>query len=134
MSQMCRINWFYSSKQDEYDTERQTNLSAVMFGLNTSNPNHKKTLDMSKHETKTFELCYNSASIQISRNDYNGAITKLEKAMDMCRKSLENDEEFDENDVEDELAIIKVQKAYCLQMNNNSDEALKLNNNVLKNK
>ncbi len=109
-------------------------MAAVVVGLNTSNSNQKTTFDISKHEMKTFELCYNSASIQISRKDYGSAVTKLDKAMELCRKSFENDEEFDENDLENELAVIKVQKAYCLQMTQNMDEALKLNNSVLKNK
>ncbi len=89
---------------------------------------------MSKHEKNTFELCYNSASIHVSKCEYSEAEAKLDRAIEMCKKTFENDEECDENDVENELAIIKVQKAYCLQMNQKLDEALKLNNAVLKNK
>ncbi len=52
----------------------------------------------------------------------------------MCKDFFQNEEDFDESELENELAIIKVQLAYCLQKLNQNDEALKIYNTVLKNK
>ena len=52
----------------------------------------------------------------------------------MCKEFYQSEEDFDESELENELAIIKVQLAYCLQVLNKNDEALKIYNTVLKNK
>ena len=48
--------------------------------MNNSKKNANKTLDMSEQENKTYELCYNSACLSISRGNYDEAESKLKKA------------------------------------------------------
>lgn len=120
--------------QDDFDLNRQTNLAAVVCALNNSKTSSNKNLDMSEFEDKTYELCYNSACLSISKGKYDEAKDKLKKAEEMCKEFYKSEEDFDEEELENELAIIKVQLAYCLQVLNKNDEALKIYNSVLKNK
>ena len=50
----------------------------------------------------------------------------------MCKEFYQSEEDFDESELENELAIIKVQLAYCLQVLNKNVEAFILYNNVFK--
>lgn len=121
--------------QDDYDTERQTNMSAVVAAAKITNQKaFIKDMDMSENEDKTYELCYNSACILLSKGNYNEAEEKLKKAEEMCKKYFEDDEEFTEEDLENEIGIIRVQMAYCLQKLGKSEEAMRIYNTVLKNK
>ncbi|CAF0799244.1 unnamed protein product [Brachionus calyciflorus] len=117
---------------DEYDNERKTNFSAVVAALRTSDPSSTKDLDMSENENQTYELCYNSACIAISKGKYDEAEEKLKKAEVMCQETFEDEE--DQEFVESEKAIIRIQLAFCLQKLGKIDDALKLYNNVTKNK
>jgi signal recognition particle subunit SRP72 len=51
----------------------------------------------------------------------------------LCRKTLEEDD-LTEEEMESELAVIRVQLAYCLQLAKREKEALALYNTVLKNR
>lgn len=88
---------------------------------------------MTDNENRTYELCYNSACISISKDNYQEAHEKLKKAELMCKKTFE-DEQEDAEALESEIAIIRIQLAFCLQKLGKTDEALKMYNNVLKNK
>lgn len=77
----------------------------------------------------TYELCYNSACISLGKNQYPEAEKKLRTSEKMCRESLDEDD-----DVEEEAAIIKVQLAYCLQMQGKIKEATAIYSDVLKHK
>lgn len=52
----------------------------------------------------------------------------------MCREFLEEDESMTEEDIQNELAIIRVQLAYCLQMQGRNKEASAIYAETLKNK
>lgn len=118
---------------DDFDNERQTNLSAVVSSLRFSNSSIQKELDMSELETKTYELCYNSACISLSKGNYEEAREKLTKAENLCKETFEDDPEEQEA-LDNEMAIIRVQLAFCLQKMEKIDESLKIYNNVLKTK
>lgn len=77
----------------------------------------------------TYELCYNSACAAIGKASYADAEKKLRNSERMCREALDEDD-----DIEDEVAIIKVQLAYCLQQQNRIKEATAIYSDVLKNK
>lgn len=123
----------FKNIDDDFDAERQTNLSAVVASLRNSNPTSNKDLDMSENENRTYELCYNSACISLSKGNEQEAFNKLKKAEEMCIKTFEDDQE-DQETLDNEIAIIKVQLAYCLQRQGKSDEALKIYNSVMKTK
>lgn len=77
----------------------------------------------------SYELCYNSACAAIGKASYAEAEKKLRNSERMCREALDEDD-----DIEDEVAIIKVQLAYCLQQQNRIKEATAIYSDVLKNK
>lgn len=100
--------------------------------MRASDPTITKDLDMSENEKLTYELCYNSACISISKGKYEEAEEKLNRAETMCKEYFEDEE--DQEFVESEMAIIRIQLAYCLQKAGKIDEALKIYNSVLKSK
>lgn len=74
----------------------------------------------------TYELVYNAACLLIAANSEDKsnlvkAEKKLRTAEKMCRDSLEED--MTEEEIEDEIGIIKVQLGYCLQLQGREKEA-----------
>lgn len=74
-------------------------------------------------------MCYNSASALVGKGQYSEAEKKLRASEKICRDSLDEDD-----DVEDEIGIIKVQLAYCLQMQGKIKEATAIYTDALKHK
>lgn len=60
---------------------------------------------MTENEKKTYELCYNSACISLSKKNYKEAEEKLKRAELMCKKTFEDEE--DQEILENEIAIIR---------------------------
>lgn len=81
----------------------------------------------------TYELCYNNACALLGEKKYPEAIGKLKLAEELCRKTLE-DEDTPEDEIEEELGIIRTQLGYTLHMQSKVDQAMKQYNLVLKNK
>lgn len=108
---------------DDYDDERTTNLSAVAAQL----AYESSTKDVSNLREDTYELCYNSACTLVGKSLYADAEKKLRTSEKICRESLDEDD-----DVEDEIAIIKVQLAYCLQLQGKVKEATAIYTDALK--
>lgn len=77
----------------------------------------------------TYELSYNSACISLGKSQYPDAEKKLRASEKLCRETLDEDD-----DIEEEAAIIKVQLAYCLQMQGKIKEATAIYSDVLKHK
>uniref|UniRef100_T1IQJ0 Signal recognition particle subunit SRP72 n=1 Tax=Strigamia maritima TaxID=126957 RepID=T1IQJ0_STRMM len=118
------------TSQDDYEDERETNLAAVISNLHASG---KKSKEIPQIRDHMFELCYNSACALIIQGKFREASDKLKRAEELCRKSLEEDDATEE-EIESELAIIRVQLGYVNQMQNNNEQALKLYNMVVKHK
>ena len=89
------------SSDDKYETERKTNLSAVTAQLG----DEKKILT---EETDTFEQRYNAGCNYASVGDWGRAEKCLQKAEQVARQFLEEDEAGEE-EIEEETGIIKVQ-------------------------
>lgn len=77
----------------------------------------------------TYELCYNSACSLAGKSQFVEAEKKLRTSEKICRESLDEDD-----DVDDETGIIKVQLAYCLQMQGKIKEATAIYVDALKHK
>lgn len=77
----------------------------------------------------TYELCYNSACALAGKSQFVEAEKKLRASEKICRESLDEDD-----DVDDETGIIKVQLAYCLQMQGKIKEATAIYADALKHK
>ncbi|XP_035227394.1 signal recognition particle subunit SRP72-like [Stegodyphus dumicola] len=119
------------NSEDDFEEERETNLSAVVCYLYADKEkDFKKAPQLREH---TYELCYNSACILISQGEYSLAIEKLKAAEELCKKTLEENDATEE-EIEAELGVIRVQHGYVLQLLNKNDKALKIYNQVLKNK
>lgn len=114
---------------DDYDDERRTNWSAVAAQLVIEGS--KK--DVPEVEESTYELTYNRACALAGKDDFVEAEKRLRTSEKMCRDFLEEDGATEE-DILNEIAIIKVQLAYCLQMQGRSKEASSIYIETLKNK
>ncbi|KAF9994524.1 Signal recognition particle core component [Entomortierella chlamydospora] len=77
----------------------------------------------------TYELSFNSACARIAKGDYTQALTLLDEAKLICRETL-ND--YDEEEIEQEMAIIVVQTAYVHQLLGHVEQARELYHSVLK--
>lgn len=114
---------------DDYEDERETNLSAVVANLCIEG----STRDIPQLRENTYELAYNSSCQLVGRGQFTDAERKLKVSEKLCRESLEEDGTGEE-DIEDELRIIKVQLAYCLQMLGREKEAHSIYTAALKHK
>ncbi|KAI2801867.1 Signal recognition particle core component [Blomia tropicalis] len=137
----CYSNYIdlIKNSSDDYEDERYANLTAVLSGLLAEKANFKSDLlDLNEN---TYEIIYNKACVLLSTGEYHAAIKKLNQAeckmneskITSCRKFLEDDGASEE-EIESELAIIKAQLAFCQQKLGKTELALKLYNNILRQK
>lgn len=82
----------------------------------------------------TYELIYNNACALSGTGKFAEAEKKLKISEKMCREFLQKEEEMTEEEIENELAIIRVQLAYCLQMQGRNKEASTIYADTIKNK
>ena len=61
---------------------------------------------MSESENETYELCYKSACISLSKGNFEEAKEKLRKAEQICKNSFEDNPE-DQEVFESEIVIIR---------------------------
>jgi signal recognition particle subunit SRP72 len=105
---------------DDDDELRRANLIAMEVHLQSMGIACEPQTDL-----VTFEQIYNVACHQIELENYNEAIKLLDKAQKVCRETLVEDE-APEDEIDEELATILVQKAFALQKLGRDDEALKI--------
>uniref|UniRef100_A0A673NAW1 Signal recognition particle subunit SRP72 n=1 Tax=Sinocyclocheilus rhinocerous TaxID=307959 RepID=A0A673NAW1_9TELE len=117
------------NSQDDYEEERKTNLSAVLAAQSTWENTSPEDLGLPE---SSYELCYNAACCLIGQGQLSQAMQKLQKAEELCRKSLAEDSDVTDEDVEAELAIIHSQMAYVMQLQGRTEDALQLYNQVIK--
>ncbi|XP_069820492.1 signal recognition particle subunit SRP72 [Dendropsophus ebraccatus] len=117
------------NSQDDYDEERQTNLSAVVAAMSLWSKT--KPEDLGLQET-TYEHCYNAACSLIGQGRLSEATKKLQEAENLCRQSISEDTDLTEEDIDAELAIIHGQMAYVMQLQGSLDDALQLYNQIIK--
>ncbi|CAH1782975.1 unnamed protein product [Owenia fusiformis] len=117
------------NSNDDYETERETNLSAVLAALQNWTG---QDVDDPGLKEDTYELCYNNACLLLGKGKYKEAEEKLRQAEALCRESFEDDPDVTEDEIDEELGIVVVQRAYCLQMMGKEEEAMKMYNTVVK--
>ncbi|XP_012935251.1 signal recognition particle subunit SRP72 [Aplysia californica] len=115
------------NSEDDFDAERQTNFAAVIASLQMWD-----VRDMSDPglDESSYEICYNKACYFIGKGDLDTAMDMLAKAEEL----LKNDPDLTEEELDEELAIIRVQRGYIKQCLNKNDQASQLYNQVLKTK
>ncbi|XP_072041807.1 LOW QUALITY PROTEIN: signal recognition particle subunit SRP72-like [Amphiura filiformis] len=114
---------------DDFDEERETNLSAVVAAMQLWEGQSTEDLGL---KDDTFELCYNKACLVLGQGDYTEALKLLERAEQLCKESLEDDPDMTEEEIEAELGSVRVQKGYILQLQGKTDDAMKIYNQVVK--
>lgn len=121
------------NSHDEYEDEREANLAAVVVNLTIEGSD----LEVPALREDTYELTYNAACrlvAQGSKGD-KGVLAEAEKklktAEKMCKDGLEEDGVAEE-EIEDELGIIRVQLGCCLQLQGREKEAQALYTAALK--
>ncbi|CAG9785244.1 unnamed protein product [Diatraea saccharalis] len=114
---------------DEYEDERKANMAAVVANLAAVNP----STDLPQFDETTYELAYNTGSTLAMRGKHNEALPVLKRAEQACSESVLEDGGTEE-EAKEEVAIIRVQQAYCLQMMGKEKEAASIYQNVLKDK
>lgn len=121
------------NSNDDYEEERETNLAAVVGNLATEGSD----LEIPSLREHSYELAYNAAYrllAQGSRDDRAVLIEaekKLRTAEKMCREGLE-EEGASDDEIENELGVIRVQLGYCLQLQGREKEAQALYTAALK--
>lgn len=124
-----------TNSNDDYENERETNLAAVLVNLAAEG----STIEVPELREETYEQTYNAACrlvIQGSMGDRSALIEgekKLRLAEKKCKEFLEEDE-ITEEEINDELRLIRVQLGYCLQLQGREKEAQALYTNALKSK
>ncbi|KAH9518925.1 Signal recognition particle core component [Bulinus truncatus] len=115
------------NSQDDFDSERETNLAAVIASLQMWD---KKDMDDPNFAESSYEICYNNACYWIGKGNLTNALEKLDKAEEL----LKNDSDLTEEELDEELAIIRVQRGYIFQKLGKNEQASQLYNQVLKTK
>ncbi|KAJ8926937.1 hypothetical protein NQ314_020789 [Rhamnusium bicolor] len=106
---------------DDYEDERYTNLMAVMVYMDTEE-NESNIEDL---RDNTYELCYNKACLLIESGNYSEAEKKLRQCEKLCREVLEEDETTEE-EIDIELALIRIQLGFVYQKQGRIKEAHQL--------
>ncbi|XP_065166008.1 signal recognition particle subunit SRP72 [Atheta coriaria] len=119
-----------SDPNDDYEEERQTNLSAVVSSLNDAKM--LKSVENQLQED-TYEMCYNKALMYAQAENFQEAEKLLKKAEKLLRESFEEDGASEE-ETEAELAHIRVLQGYCWQKQGRTKEAHSLYLSALKQK
>ncbi|KIH62085.1 SRP72 RNA-binding domain protein [Ancylostoma duodenale] len=76
-------------------------------------------------DNETFEQLYNTACQLIEAGNFDVALTNLDKAIASCRETL-SEEGLDEDEIEDELAMLRVQRAFVLHKLGRKKEAIEI--------
>jgi len=111
---------------DDFEQERLTNMQAAAVFV--------KSAPIATEDDDSFELCYNQACQLLSKEDWVNAEKALVKAEQMCKDVMKKEEAEDE-EIEEETGIIRVQIGFAIQMQGSRDkEAQAIYNSVLKTK
>lgn len=122
------------SHDDDYASERTTNLLATYAGqaFAAADPS---TVEVHKHdELDAYEQCYNLAGVALAQGRAVDAIKLLEQSMEWCREMLEEDPDTTEEEIEDELLLLRVQMGVALQSMGKEAEASSQFSTILKQK
>lgn len=119
---------------DDYDDERATNLGAVVANLAiVGSAKDTNTTTAGSLRDDTYELCYNNACALAGERRYADAERQLRHSERLARDFLAEDGAT-EVDIADEVAIIRVQLAYCLQQQGRLKDAAAIYADVLRTK
>ncbi|CAH8481689.1 unnamed protein product [Schistosoma haematobium] len=116
------------NSQDDYSEERLANLTAVAAAESCFN-NTNLDLDVNP---QMYEGKFNLACYHLGRGDCHLASRLLDDAENTCNLCLSEDPELTEEEKNEELAPIRVQRAYILQINKEEEEANQVYQSVIR--
>ena len=112
---------------DSFGNEREANyVAALAMSDRTSLLAQQESL-----HADTMEQCFNRACCYLAAGMSGDALKMIDLAEDLCRKA---EEDRAEDELEDELAVIRVLRGYALQMKGSTQQAMDMYNLVLKQK
>jgi signal recognition particle subunit SRP72 len=117
----------------EPSPELKTNYLAA---LSLANATDKSLSYISKHQEavdKTFEFAYNAACSYIAVGDLGTAEKELRLSEKLCRETFSG-EDFTEEDLNNEIAVVLVQLGFVYQQQGKNEDALNLYTAALKSK
>ncbi|KAK4473714.1 hypothetical protein MN116_003058 [Schistosoma mekongi] len=116
------------NSRDDYNEERLTNLTAVAAAESCFSNN---SLDLDVNP-QMYEGKFNLACYHLGRGDCQLASELLGDAENTCNLSLSEDPEITEEEKNEELAPIRVQQAYILQLSKRDEEANQVYQSVIR--
>ncbi|CAI5442781.1 unnamed protein product [Caenorhabditis angaria] len=115
------FRFLLKNHSDDSDELRRANYLAVQARLEAQGS--KQQLDTEAEDS--YSQLYNRACVEIEAEKLPQALASLDKALVICRQTL-TDEDREEDEIEEELDSIRVQRAYVLQRMGKRDEALEI--------
>jgi len=113
--------------------EMLTNLMAAYISGESASDGEKLVVNYKSNLQSNFEFAYNAACISIEAENFDTAEKYLLLSQKICKDSLAEEKATDEQ-IQDELSVIFAQLGYVKQLQNKTEEAIELYNQVLKSK
>lgn len=125
---------FEADDDDEFALEREANALACSAGQAAAGDGMYVSSSSGKAEAETYEQSYNLACIAISEARYADALVHLERATEQCKELLEEDPDTTEEEIDEEVALLRVQTGVALQWLGRDAGAMEHYTHVLKTK
>lgn len=114
----------------EIHAERLVNkLAAISLSGSQTTQSFTK---LNTKELNSYEQLYNYSTLMLAMGEYPIALDCLERAESIARNQLTGDPDYSQEDLDEDLSSIRVQKAFTLQSLGDIKSAAKLYNMVLK--
>lgn len=113
---------------DDYEDERKANLLATSASISLWQQEASE-VDLALN---SYEQMYNKACELIGAGKAAESEKMLNDAIKECREYFEEDPDMEEEEIEAEMSVLRVQLAYTLQLQSREEEALKIYNQVLR--
>ena len=116
-------------EDDDFSSDRAANYAAA---LSLSPAVHSENL--ASLQSNTMEQCFNVACCYLSCGEAVKAEETLRKAEKLCRESLQEEEDYTDEEIEVELGVVRLELGFALQLQGKVKEANALFSLVLKHK
>lgn len=101
-----------ATHKDDFAAERVTNLYAAYAGAAAVAKDPMELTVEQVREPDTHEQLYNLATVALERGEPKEALKLLDRAQELCRRLVEDDPEYTEEDIEDELMLMEAQTLF----------------------
>ena len=115
---------------DDFSSEREANYAAAL----SLTPKAVGEVHLENLHAENMEQSFNLACCYLAQGKGKEAEEMLHKAEELCRESLQEEEDCTEEEIESELSAVYVQLGYALQVQDRGKEAMSLYSSVLKQK